>query len=714
MRERRQLTVEDRERAILKFLRELQQADGGAPVKEIYERVSEELGDGVTVQAYYKVLDRMTTGDKLDLISDATAEGGRRYRLAAFLHAENTISLDDVYELLDELEPTDAIARVVDAREYFQERRGTTLKRAAEALLEEDPQDLVFRLVMQRAEQLQSDIAILREKELADREIRARVEAEVREFQLLVYRYLGLSRNAVDAARQDEVVAGNGQVTVNPEALREELRHRVFGARCIAEVDGADAASSLAWDRVSVSGSDSSTHASVMRLSTAPSYSDDMGAEVVTFNNSVVYVHVPPPVRERIPFPYYSVPTSRSAIDDRQNRGMVLAPFMFRYLSESEYEHMAKCATDVVQWRADEVVFLGPARSLADGALLPRPTVHFRDGTITPQEREYGHYKRANEYGDMVREGITHSRKILEKIVASDNPPVFAGAVKSTQARFFSILLNWYIAHGSRARFGGRPIDTDWDVTRAAHIADNEAMSFLLSTLEDRRGQGKYYVTFAVMRPFHTLTEFYRTPRTADHDWTDDFRARLDRELGAYREGSEDDAPYLASVPDVADDDFVYLCRKADYVSFYVGHTAGDPPPVAPRYEFLDSLRTMGDLEAEQARVERNKRLVVAALNTTKLATDAEHNFLSRKFLVRIIPYVVYEAHEKGKALGRKLEAELKSIVLMNLQTLRRMKSGQLKPNDVEFAPLSIRRFVERYARFIKADQKEEPGRYER
>jgi hypothetical protein len=713
MDESKSLTVEDRERAIFKYLKELPQPEDGAPVKEIYERVSAHLDDRVTLQAYYKVVDRLTAGGKLDAVTDGAPEG-RRYRLAPYLHADNAITLDDVYELLDELEPTDAIARIVDAREYFEERRGTTLKRAAEALLEEDPRDLVFRLVTQRAEQLQADIEILREKELADREIKARVEGELREFQLLVYRYLGLSKAAVDASRQDELLAGKEQVVVNEEALREELQHRVFGERCIVEVDAASEAGSTEWDRVSVSGSDSSTHASVMRLSTAPTYSDDMGAEVVTFNNSVVYVHVAPLMRDRVEFPYYSVPMSRSAIDDRQNRGMVLAPFMFRYLSESEYEHMAKCATDVVQWRADEVVFLGMGRSLADGSLLPRPTVHFRDGTITPQEREYGHYKRANEYGDMVREGIGRGRKILEKIIATDEtPPVFGGAVKATQARFFSILLNWYIVRGSLARFG-TPLDHEWDSTRAAHIADNEAMSFLLSTLEDRREQGKYFVSFAVMRPFHTLTEFFKTPKTPDYDWTADFQERLDRELKAYRDGSEDDAPYLASQPDVADDDFVYMCRKADYVIFYIGHTAGDPPPIAPRYEFLESLRPVRDAEKESARVERNKRLIVTALHRTKFATDTEHNFMSRKMLVKIIPYVVYEAHEKGKALGRKLEAELKSIVLMNLQTLRRVRSGDFKPSDVEFAPQSIRRFVERYARFLKDDQKKEPGRYER
>ena len=149
---------------------------------------------------------------------------------------------------------------------------------------------------------------------------------------------------------------------------------------------------------------------------------------MVGFRSSLQYTSLVcrAPVAAPHAFPYYSVPMTRSALDDRSNRGMVLAPFMFRYLSESEYEHMAKCATDVVQWRADEIVFLGPARSLHDGTLLPRPTVHFRDGTITPQEREFNHYQRPNEYGDMVREGIAHSRHVLESS-SSGKAPVFAG-----------------------------------------------------------------------------------------------------------------------------------------------------------------------------------------------------------------------------------------------------------------------------------------------
>ena len=714
----RRASVEDRERAIFRFLQQSERAESGATIREIWETISEQLGDDVTLQAYYKLLDRLEATGKLDRVDDAVADGGRRYLVAPRLHSGNAITLDDVYELLDDLEPSYAIARVVDAREYFEEERAGTLRKAAEALLDEPPLELVHAFVVQKARELDADLELLHHTDeqaptrrpFAEQELEGRVRAELRELQTLVYRYLGLSREAVDAARTDQIVEGRVALIIDTDRLRAELEMRVFGERAIMPLQVAPQSDRERdeWDRISVSGSDSSTHASVLQLTTAQPFVDDAGHQVVTFNNSVVYVHVAPVQRDRFDLPYYSVPMSRSAIDDRGNRGMVLAPFMFRYLSESEYEHMAKCATDVVQWRADELVFLGIARSFSQGPLLPRPTVHFRDGTITPQEREFGHYKRLNEYGDMVREGVAHSRTILEKILVSDNPQVFAGAVKATQQRFFSMLLNWYIAKGSRRRFGA-PLNPEWDTTRAAHIADNEAMSYLLSTLDDRRGDGVYYVTFAVMRPFHTLTELYGTPKIADYDWVADFEKRCSRELDAHRDELDNDLPYMATVPSLADDDFVYLCRKADYVAFYVGHTAGEPPPIAPRYEFLEGMRALGDPAVAAQRVARNQRLIVTALHRTKLALDKDHNFLSRKVLVKIIPYVIYEAHEKCKALGRKLESELRSIVVANLQAIRQ---ARLRKQDVRFEPVKMRDFVRRYGQILREERG--PDSYDR
>lgn len=695
----RKPTVDDRERAIFNFVR--RHGDGGVTVREIYEQVSAELADTVTIQAYYKIVDRMDAGAKLQPVDegDEDSDGTRRYKVAPYLHAENALTLDDVYALLEELEPSDAIARVVDAREYFEERRHDTLARAAEALLEEDPRALVKRFILARARELAADLDML-DGELNERELETRVMAELREFRHIVYRSLGLSRAAVDVPG---MVGHGSRLTLDEHVVERELALRIFGKAAIELVDVNDVDDPDEWNRTVVAGSDGSTHASVLQIGTARAFTDDVGNEVVTFNNSVAYLDLGAASLPESK-PYYSVPMSRSAIDDRTNRGMVMAPFMYRYLSESEYEHTAKCATDVVQWRADGAVFLGRARALGTGDLLPKPKVHIRDGTITPQEREYNHYQRDDEYGDMVREGIAHSRLILDRVISAPSPAVFAGAVKSTQSRFFATILNWYIARGSRERLG-EPLDPTWDMTRAAHIPDNEAMSFLLATLVERRAKGQYYVSFQVMRPFHSLTEYFAQPPSDDPVyWLDFFRQKRDDEIRRYDARQDPHTPYLATVPDLEDENFVFMAMLADYVAFYIGHTGADPPPVAPRYEFLESLRRMTPAQASE-RVARNVRLLTAAIDRSGFSADREHNFLSRKTLVKIIPWVIYEAHEKCKALGRQLDTELRSIVIQNLQAIRHARD--LDPKDVQFLPLSIRRFVERYRKALDDEANE-------
>jgi hypothetical protein len=115
-----------------------------------------------------------------------------------------------------------------------------------------------------------------------------------------------------------------------------------------------------------------------------------------------------------------------------------------------------------------------------------------------------------------------------------------------------------------------------------------------------------------------------------------------------YEAGIVPERPWLTQFSDLEDEDYVYMCGHADYVSFYVGHTAGDPTLVAPRYEFLESLREKTHDDATE-RVARNVRLLVGALDRTGLSLDRDHNFMSRKKLGKIIPAVVFNAHESAR-----------------------------------------------------------------
>ena len=64
-------------------------------VKEIWEAVTERLGDNVTLQARYKLLDRLIAVGRWEVVPDATVDEGRRHVVAQHLHAETAITLDD-------------------------------------------------------------------------------------------------------------------------------------------------------------------------------------------------------------------------------------------------------------------------------------------------------------------------------------------------------------------------------------------------------------------------------------------------------------------------------------------------------------------------------------------------------------------------------------------------------------------------------------------
>ena len=82
----------------------------------------------------------------------------------------------------------------------------------------------------------------------------------------------------------------------------------------------------------------------------------------------------------------------------------------------------------------------------------------------------------------------------------------------------------------------------------------------------------------------------------------------------------------------------------------------------------------------------------LAALDHTKFTPDSDHNFLTGKRLVKIVPSVVYRAHEYCKALGRRLETELKSMIVANLHRLGLAR----RANDdaVSLRPLNAGRMV--------------------
>lgn len=702
--------VQKREVMIIDYLREKPQ---GAVVSEIHANVSELLGDTISRQAYDKLLQRLVAAGKLEVVEGEP--GARRYMVPPQLYATSRLTLDEVYELLPFVNSSESMARAIEAQQYFYENRKTVLRATAEALVEENAVNLFLLWIQTLVEELKASLGSYwwREEDgphqgkrvLIDNAFERQVETQCDTLRAILYQQLSIPPEVLNIPEWDgpRGLRHNADIAIEYDAqeLKRLLQVRIFGVGSKQTMLGLVTIDrqkrSVAKQDMVISGSDGSFHAGTVGIRTAQGYIED-DSFVVTFNNGVAYVRS----SERMEKQYgekkfvHSAPLTRQTVDDPAYKGMVLAPFMFPMLTDSEYEHMARTATDVVQMRVDENVFRGMAREVVTGTLIPEPQVHIRDGTITPQSRGFNHYYRMDPYGEITREGIKLLSEILKRIRSQRRPQIYAGAVKSTQIRLFSRLINWYIGRGSKITRGAA-IAPEWDDRHAGFIADTDVMSVLLANLEPPAERNGFWVSCAVLRQFPSLTEFFAHQVGVRPKWLPVLQ-RLRNDALKRHEDYGGALPYHAMISEDAleDDPYLHLLESADFASFYIGHTAGDPAPKLPRYEFLCSLRELQtDPESSREIIERNIQQLVTALVTCEFTQDRDHNFLSRTNLTKLIPSVVYRAHEYAKHLGKKLEGEYRSIVIARLIARRKLQSDG--DRGVDIRPISIRRYIERF-----------------
>ncbi len=695
--------VHKREVAIINYLR--QQEQHGATARTIFEEVSKQIGDTISRPAYYKLLNRLVVAGKIDVVDDGSVQ---RYIVSPQIHETNRLTLDDVFEMLPFVESSEALARAVEAQQYYVEHQRTTLLQTAQALTTENAINLFFLWIKDLIDGLDADLNVYQHREpdgqlvFADNSLEGRIRAQCERLRNILYRYLSIPHEAVDLPTWEGMrgLRQTGKFARDLEKLKEVLHLRVFGVGEQKTVLGLVTVPrpriTSAKNDLLISGSDGSFHAGTLGLRTAQGYIEDESS-IVTFNNSVAFIRS----SERLKLHrgdkqfVYSAPLTRQTMDDPTYKGMVLVPFMFPMLTESEYEHMTRTATDVVQMRVDDELTNGTARDIATGEEIPRPRVHIRDGTITPQERGFNHYILMNPYGEITREGIRRSRNILQRIVtARKAPQVYAGAVKATQIRLFSHLINWYITRGSYLT-QGQAIDPTWDMSRADYIADTKAMTILLSTLEPPRELDGFWSSCIIIRQFSSLSDFYDTRLPNGEGWLEFLQQKRQRALEDY-EQYPGVLPYhaLLSEDELYEDSYLYMLETADYASFYIGHTGGEPAPQIPRYEFLCSLRDKQTSEQAEQIVRYNHEQLITALLVCEFSLDRDHNFLSKLNLVKIIPSVVYRAHEFAKHVGKKLEGEFKSIVVARLAERRQQR---IDAGDVDINPVGVVDYLKRF-----------------
>jgi hypothetical protein len=646
------------------------------------------LGDTATLPTYHRTVAKLVRQGQVEEAGVA-ADGAALYRAVAQLSPFSTYTLADLNAALWELSAVEAMSQYLDAVDYYEKQAQGVLREAAQRLLKEDPRELVLRMLRDRSAELEEDLGILEDPSADDRAHRAQTRRRLEDLRYFVNSELGINAKVWGFPAFEQIEKGVAKYAAPDWALvGAALAEHVFGAAFVelARVPDVQPRETA----LLVAGSDGSSHTGYVRGVPAPQYVEEEGRMLLTFNNSVAYIDLPAGHPHKIPFPYHGVPMTRAAIEDPGNRGMIVSRPWFEDLTDSQFEHMKKAALDVVQFRVDERLLAGIARAFGsspaggEGGLLPKPNVLIRDGTVTPQEREFQHYCHRSSYGDVVREGIGLSYTILRSVRDSESR-LYGGAVKQTQLKTFSKVLNWFIK---------RTIDDSWDLSKASHVTDSVAITRLIAALPECAAN-EYYRTCVVVRPFHALVTDLRSLRCeSDGEWLEYFTRRRDQQQREYDQHGGEASWLLGQT--LEDDPYVRMCQQADYAAFYFGKPGGEPEVTLPRFEFLDSLRKRRP-EERAPRVERAVDLIITGVHVTKWTLDREHNFMTARRMPRLVPYVVYEAHEKCKALGHKLEAELMQAITHRLSELKALRG--LPVPRVEIEPVPLEQFRARLKR---------------
>lgn len=718
------IAIHERDVWIVEFIRSRE--NGSASIREIWEAARHPrkpvvsttdemvverggLGETASLPTYHRTVRKLVARGYLGRASDRDVESSdgdeaARYIVLPQVSALTALSQPDLNELLLERGPAEALARYAVEVDRFEEQGARILAEAGRRLMHEDPRDLVFRMLVEKASEFDQDLAELRDEETAEPQHRSRVERKLAEFGRLVHGQFGINPAVWYVPTLEEALKKG--LSIEPpdaNALKKEIAFHVFGEafleRVIVPDEGADGLPPL-----HVAGTDGSSHFGVVRGMPAAAYLDEERT-ILTFNNSAGFVDLSGKVGFKYPSPFHGVPVSRAALEDPGNRGMILSPAWYDDLSDGEFEHLKKVAQDVVQYRIDEQLFSGEAlpygtHPVLGGPALPAPHVLIRDGTVTPQARELQNYERPNAYGEMVREGIRRSYKILRMVMDSQRR-VYAGAVKTTQLQTFSEVLNWYISQGSRS--GPQPaIDPTWNRSRPI-VPDAYAMTRLLQSLPSVSRTAEIYRTCVIVRPFPAMvTSLYRHDNVRDpREWLDFFRERAADQERHRRPGEN---PWWAG-RDVSEDAYARLCVYGDYGMFFFGRPGGAPHLLFPRFEFLDSLRTL-EPERRSLRVLDATMLIMRGVRYTKWSLDREHNIFTDKKLPKLVPFVVSEAHEKSKVLGHKLVSELQQDIAARVIRLKSGRPVEVANATVEPVPLTrALEYIEKMAENIPAGE---------
>jgi hypothetical protein len=671
------------------FLELARRPEGATPV-EVHQRACE-LGDAVTAEAYYNIARRLV---HRGLLLGTVVNGSTRYILGASADAQ-WLEEDDLAAMVDPEYPLLAVGLWRESHRQIDDIPEAVWEELRLRLQGENALALFFDAIVSYCDDLHAQIstlALIEDSPARDiTQVRREADNSILLLQRLTKYGLGLSREAVAVPLSLDSAIADFQKHrpvsyVDIEILRGELQARIAdepvvttaiseGADApllIAAVDGSTRSGMLSF--LGHDGDLSLGHAPLIAINTA----------VGQTNRSVREGKKQTPIFMRLP-------EKPEDMQRQDNRYTVMAKLLYSDLSDAEYMHSVWNAMDLLEARA--TLRLLRRWYTTQNLEMPPADIVLRDGTVSPQDRDFSHYQELSSYGKIVRDMIETNWEIAR--TATDNHQTVAGVVKAAQLSVYAPVINWFACRVARDGTGQL---LAWPLNMMNLMPDQLLITRLLTA---RRRKGEEWMrTCIVLRPFHALSNFAKSYSSAklptqsilkDYEVAQRYPDQVSQEKRLFW---QDFRP--------ASDFFMKMLSGVAYGNCFVAAVPRlDVEKVLPRFEFIVSTST-NNLWLE---VSRHRDRLLKALTQTSFEVSAEHQMFEDRAKLDVLPTIVIRAHDTVKLWATELLSRVEEFVTYYLA--RYVKSKKIR--GVRVRPFTKMEFELLYAQ-LRADREQRAG----
>jgi len=655
------------------FFLQMAAAPKGVTVAEVYER-AKERGDIATQEAYYNIARRLA---HRGLLVSKSEQGEPAKFVVETQGADQWLQEEELAEIIDVDYPLLGITVWREAINQINDIPEPIWGELRERLKGISARELFFDALVSYCDDFDAQISdLVGHQDKASLEytrLYKEAEASLKLLIRLTKYGLGLSEEAITLPVSVDVDIRDRKqgsaLYVNKVLLKEELARRVEDTAFITE-----ALPERQRQNLLVGAVDGSTRGGLLSLSGEDGDFNIAHAPLVNINTAVGQINRALDIRGRLLNLFIRLPERPEDMQRQDNRHTVMAKLLHPDLTDAQYMHAVWNAMDLVEIRAT-LRLLRRWMTNDMEAEVPPADVVFRDGTVTPQDRDFAHYKERDSYGQIVRDIIEACWDLALRCREEDR--TVCGVVKTTQLWFYGPIINWFACQ--LAKRDDSQIKA-WPLASMNFVPDQVLITRILTSGRTKGDQ--WTRTCIVLRPFHAISNYGRRYQRSLPP-ADEILRNHSQALENPAAYNQEDRVFWENFQGIRDP-YVKMLREVHYGSFFIAAIPRlDYNNLLPRFELLVPAKTDEGGDSPWPTAERHTQRVLDAIESVGFDVAAEHNMFLSVPKLDILPRILLKAHDTVKIWAAELMGRVQEYVGYHLTRhgrARRIREVRIRP----------------------------------